>query len=400
MYVRNERTQTKYTTADSLPTLIVDTLSAECRVDSSNWSLSTLPLMTVIFNMSLITAIRLLCFLPYFVTSAVGDASSYCERPWPSIELFLPYKLGTNNRDGRLFEFESLFLRSFLMFWPHKISNVSLNVGIDVEKKTSKRAVELGATIQSLNISGGAKVSLLPSSVYYRTGYDRQQYVMMWADNFTNKEYIGFVDSDAVFLTYVDREDLFEDGKPVVNARSGYHMTHKDGVHLWSVGSYETLGFLEPFKCMSYFPVIVKREHLKDMRDFISQRHNLSFDDVFYQNISSPATTHPRDYSQFAIMCSYLYQFKRDEYKWYVHSETPGWDGLNPPPPYGQDGNISQFTPEMNLPKPRITTHGRYRRTKTNGMVRFKCVLFLVSAAFHFRFLYCMNASLCRSLFL
>jgi hypothetical protein len=45
--------------------------------------------------------------------------------------------------------------------------------------------------------------------------------MMFWADNFTSREFVGFVDTDAVFLAYVDREDLFEDGKPVVNARSG-----------------------------------------------------------------------------------------------------------------------------------------------------------------------------------
>lgn len=45
--------------------------------------------------------------------------------------------------------------------------------------------------------------------------------MMFWADNYTSSEFVGFVDTDAVFLTYIDREDLFEDGKPVVNARSG-----------------------------------------------------------------------------------------------------------------------------------------------------------------------------------
>ena len=40
----------------------------------------------------------------------------------------------------------------------------------------------------------------------YRTGLDRQQWYMFWADNFTRSEYVGFVDADTLFITYVDRE--------------------------------------------------------------------------------------------------------------------------------------------------------------------------------------------------
>jgi hypothetical protein len=58
-------------------------------------------------------------------------------------------------------------------------------------------------------------------STYYKRGHDRQQRLMFWADNFTTAEYVGFVDTDCVFITYVDREDLFENGKPVINGRSG-----------------------------------------------------------------------------------------------------------------------------------------------------------------------------------
>jgi hypothetical protein len=59
--------------------------------------------------------------------------------------------------------------------------------------------------------------------------------------------------------------------------------------------------------------------------------------------------------------CAYLFYMHRDEYVWYVHTETPDWDGVNPPPLPGQNGNLSMFTPEMYYPKPRIATHARYR---------------------------------------
>ena len=306
--------------------------------------------------MILTTSILLLAF---------GDIGALeCDRPWPKLDLFLPSCVYKGRKHQRYFELETIFLRPFLLFWPLKLSNVSLIVAYDAEQNASSHALSLTSTIQGLQhfIPGGVKVALLPQSPYYREGYDRQQLSMFWADNFTESEYVGFMDSDATIMTYVDREDLFEDGKPIVNARGGY--TLADYTWVWSAGTYETLGILEPFKAMAYFPVIIKRSHLKDVRDFIADRHNLTFDDAFYQNISAPGVGLIKGYSQFNIMFTYLFTFKRSEYTWYIHSETPDWNGTVPKPYYGQDGNVTQFTEQMLIPKPRIATHVRYRNTK------------------------------------
>ena len=312
-------------------------------------------------------------FLLYFsfvlLSEVLGDQDSYCNRKWPSLELFMPYRLFTNHQDPRYYEFEATFMRSFLLFFPLKLSNVSLILAIDAERDKTPEANELRVTVGGIDsqMPGGARVALLPESHYYRRGYDRQQLVMFWADNFTSKEYVGFTDTDAAFITYVDREDLFEDGKPVVNARSGNHPVGPDGAWRWTSGSFHATGLLEPFKCMAYFPVIVKVSHLPEMRDYIAKHHNLTFNEAFYHNISNGD-----GYSQFGIMCTYLYAFKRDEYQWYIHSETPDWDGKNPPPIFGQDGNISQFTPQMKQPKPRVATHVGYRRCPVNPIVSLR----------------------------
>jgi hypothetical protein len=87
--------------------------------------------------------------------------------------------------------------------------------------------------------------------------------------------------------------------------------------------TYRALGILEPMRCMSYFPVIIKTIHLKHLREFISNYHNMSFNEVFYRNISMTPF-----FSQFNIMCSFLYHYHREDYKWYIHSETPKWDGI------------------------------------------------------------------------
>ena len=282
----------------------------------------------------------------------------YCNRPWPDLELVLPVCL-TRGRDMRRhYEVETLFLRSFLLFWPLKLSNTSLNSIVDAEVVGNAQYNEYLGTLDGIKakIPGGVKVSHGPYYSWFRKGHDRNQHSMFWADNFTTSEYVGFVDTDCVFVTYIDREDLFEEGKPVINGRSGKHDPHD----FWDImpnGTYYATGILEPMRCMSYFPAIIKRSHLKDIRDHISQHHNKSFDEAFYDISGQP-------YSQFGIFCAYLYKYKRDEYKWYVHTETPDWNGKDPPPSVGQDGDLSIFQPEMYLPKPRIATHARYREVK------------------------------------
>jgi hypothetical protein len=116
-------------------------------------------------------------------------------------------------------------------------------------------------------------------------------------------------------------------------------------------------------RCMSYFPVVVKTAHIKEIRDHISNYHKKPFDQAFYENISDIY-----QFSQFGIICTYLFTFHRDEYKWYVHTETPDWDGKNPPPNPGQDGNLSMFTKEMYFPKPRVATHAQRRLRSAEGI--------------------------------
>ena len=96
----------------------------------------------------------------------------------------------------------------------------------------------------------------------------------------------------------------------------------------------------ETMKCMTYFPVVVKISHLREIRSYISRLHNRSFDEVF-RDIISPED---RSYSQFGIFCTYLFHFHRDDYEWNIMNETPQWDGQHPPPHPGQLWDPSLFT--------------------------------------------------------
>mmetsp|Transcript_30410 Transcript_30410/g.43567 ORF Transcript_30410/g.43567 Transcript_30410/m.43567 type:complete len:440 (+) Transcript_30410:2-1321(+) len=303
-----------------------------------------------------------------------SEINNYCNRPWPSLDIFVPVSFGyTGKYSWRNNEFDRFFLRSFMLFWPLAVSNTSLNILVDIESQQDPHFLALKKLVVTKvvpKVPGGAKFTFNHPSTYYRKGADRQQLLMFWGDNFTSSEYVGFADADTVFVTYIDREDLFEDGKPVVNARSGAHCC--DVWALMPQGTFLATGLLEPMRCMSYFPVIIKTSHLKEIRDFISrQHHNRSFNDIFYENITAFSY-----YSQFNIMCTYLFHYHKEDYKWYVHTETPMWDGVNPAPLQGQDGNLSTlFTPSMYLPKPRVATHARYRGKNDPKIVKYTEVL-------------------------
>ena len=81
------------------------------------------------------------------------------------------------------------------------------------------------------------------------------------------------------------------------------------------------------------------------------------------------------------VLLSYIYCTKKlyqiDTNKSVVMKIT-NRDGKNPPPLQGQDGNLSMFTPEMYLPKPRVATHARYRGKNDPKILKYTEVLNLM----------------------
>ena len=297
------------------------------------------------------------------------NGSWICERPWPQIEMFMPLALRDNPRDSRYYEFETLFLRSTLLFWQLELMKASLRILFDEEAIPQRQGVYnmIHETFkpQEKHWPGGVSYTSSPPSPYYRNGGSRQQLMMMWADNYTTSEYVAFVDSDAVFLTYVDREDLFEDGRPVINGKSG-----PESDSFWSRAPNSTYDYLrenEPMRCMSYFPVIVKLSHLKDLREYIVRVHGNSrtFDEIWFDESETNGPF------QFNLICTYLFYFKRDHYKFYAHpTVSQHWDGIDPPV-NEHAANFSVFDGMEDIfePKPRIATHARYRGWKYKYMM-------------------------------
>jgi hypothetical protein len=119
--------------------------------------------------------------------------------------------------------------------------------------------------------------------------------------------------------------------------------------------TFMALGLKEPMYCMSYFPILIKTAHLKELRAFImthmkANTFNKAFFDFSAEGIAM--------YSQFNIMCAFLWYEKRDEYAWYMHDTSPWWDGLTDPAPRPEQiADKTLFEEHMFYPKPYVAGH-------------------------------------------
>lgn len=211
-----------------------------------------------------------------------------CDRPWPKISLFLPVNVKpylnpyrhANTRD----EWKDIFISSLIVFWPIKLSQTRIVFMIDAEANITDVdtfKMSLTSSLSKATIPPVYKIvsNNFTSDMYGSLGGMRQQLTGFFADLHVDNdtEYIGYVDGDSYFTTYVDREDLFEDGRPIVRPRFGSSWGN------WYLRSAEWLlgGIPEPAKCMSYFPVMIKKTHIRDMREYIEKIHGKPMHYVF-----------------------------------------------------------------------------------------------------------------------
>jgi len=107
-----------------------------------------------------------------------------------------------------------------------------------------------------------------------------QQLIMSWADNFTSPDakHVGFVDDDTLFTKDITPYDLFDQvtGKPRAIVK---YMSEASGrytwVHSWYKWGYEAFGSKKGvlINGMSYFPVVIHRDHFPQIREAIMQAH-------------------------------------------------------------------------------------------------------------------------------
>lgn len=118
---------------------------------------------------------------------------------------------------GSVMEFYNIFLVGYHLFWPHgQWPNSDVVVVLDEESELDHR---LGTVLVNLPPYPKVYFEKIPQGEVFcsedrRLGYSRQQYSNFYSDLYTDKEYIGIVDSDSMFVTHIIPENLFVDKKP------------------------------------------------------------------------------------------------------------------------------------------------------------------------------------------
>ena len=281
--------------------------------------------------------------------SPTVDSDSPMARAFSKLEIFVstfPGKMTPYQENETISGFEELkqtLIPTLQFFWPHDKLKVTAILDESTYSNDHEKDV-MSTALKSLfsdKVPVNMKFNPLTNMTLYRSGWHLQQLVMMWADNFTEAEYIGFVDDDTIITSAVKPYDIFDEkGRPRVIAKAA-----ADGVKDWNESSEISHKRKPKVYAMTYFPVVVKREHFAMMRKQIMAKNpeHSSFND-FFVALANRDSHRSDNLSQFGIIMDYLYESHREEYSW--HFET--------------SRGIENATAEMYTPFPRIAIHGSY----------------------------------------
>ena len=247
-------------------------------------------------------------------------------------------------------EYKNVLVRSMKLFVPPRMAN--LVVVLDEESPESKIFAD-----EIEKEWPYPEVCFRPpgdTRVYYGWSKARMFWDMMHPDLCTNATYVGYVDTDTLFDTIVTPQLLFEDNKPIIVAKIGLAP-----YACWVKTTERFLKKKEVMQCMSTFPVTVKTEHMKIMREQLSKQFGKDFGAVFRD---SALNGQPHSICQFSFMCNYLWYYHRDEYAWHLQTVPTGdWNDADL-----RDGQVdpkyyhTEVKPEMKIPIPRTSVHLRY----------------------------------------
>ena len=244
--------------------------------------------------------------------------------------------------------YEDILVQSIRYFWPDL---TSLVVVLDNERHEDHIFAE---NIQKrFPFPRTCFMDPIKGVVY--SGYDRMQRDMFYPERCTSKKYVAYVDTDTIFISRVVPEILFDGDKPII---IGIYGNFSDVT--WDYAAKSTAAIFkrrEVMKCMSFFPVIIKVEHVIELRNYLEKLHNMSL-----ENILSPKKV--VFFSQFNLMCQYIWLFHRNEYKfhwqWKFNARhiSPGRED--------QSYYKEILTPEQTAPFPRVSDHYKYHNIYGN----------------------------------
>ena len=255
----------------------------------------------------------------------------------------------TASNDRLIKFYDHILVQCLRYFWP----DIHMVVVLDKEKSGDH---EYGDTIR--NMFPFPKICYMAEPTFQGySGVHRMERDMFYSEKCTSKKYVAFVDTDSMFITRIVPEMLFNSGKPIIIAV--YGMAEKEH---WAQSTTRIFKTKEALTCMSNFPIIFKIEHLVKLRLYLEKLHDLPFDEIL---LNLGAAT----FSQFNLMCQYIWMFHRNEYDFHVQLQR-----MQGPLTYRVHPDIidSMTTEQQRSPIARVCAHYKYVDKNTTYKDLFK----------------------------
>jgi len=193
-----------------------------------------------------------------------------------------------------------------------------------IEKNCSGfRKVELISESQEGRYCGGHaffKNKLVTSCVNGKEpGYLWQQRCKLYADQYSDADYILFQDSDTIFTRPVTPSNFIKDGKPVW-LYSPLDKARPDQ-HAWIPVMEKFLGKKPEHEFMRRHPFIVPRWAFEELRTFCKYKHGMSLEDYI---MAQAIPGHPLAlvFSEWNCMGFFLWEYHHDKACWMTPEEA------------------------------------------------------------------------------
>ena len=148
-------------------------------------------------------------------------------------------------------------------------------------------------------------------------GYFGQQVSKCFFDRYGTSEFIGIMDTDAVFRTGNMESLLFRDDNPVM-----FCTQHRDMGMEGVRRLYAGFDVLNPFSCAETFPFMFRRDSFPKLRAFVAEQMGMANQHEALVSLFEDSA-HIMALGEFALMGSYAYLFERERYHFVIGGNGP-----------------------------------------------------------------------------
>lgn len=148
-------------------------------------------------------------------------------------------------------------------------------------------------------------------------GYMNQQVVKLHADEFTDAEFITYMDSDTIFTCPVCPSDLIVDSRRVRWLYTPYASLGDDGSHVWKAVTSKFIKQPAELEFMRRHPFTVPAWALREMRRWTRQNHGIGLEQYVLEQPN-------REFSEFNAIGAFLWYHHPGHVEWQNTDENMG----------------------------------------------------------------------------